>query len=53
MPSHVYFIFRSVKEDPAGLLRDYKTHTSKKMIQAIAENEQESKEWMCYGCLKE
>jgi len=25
MPSHVHFIFRSINEDPASLLRDYKT----------------------------
>ena len=47
MPSHVHFIFRSSKEDPAGLLRDYKTHTSKKILKTILDHEQESrKEWM-------
>lgn len=47
MPSHVHFIFRSAEQNPAGLLRDFKKYTSKKMILAISENPSESrKEWM-------
>ncbi len=47
MPSHVHFIFRSDFEDPAGLLRDFKSYTSKKLIQAIIDHPQESrKEWL-------
>lgn len=34
MPSHVHFIFRDSNEDPAGLLRDFKKHTAKKMLEA-------------------
>lgn len=49
MPSHVHFIFRSAFDDPAGLLRDFKTFTSKKVLKAIQENEQESrKEWLLW-----
>ncbi len=47
MPSHVHLIFRSVNEDPSGLLRDFKKYTSKKIIKVIEENSQESrKEWL-------
>jgi putative transposase len=49
MPNHVHFIFRSDKEDPSGLLRDFKMHTSKQMIRSIQENPQESrKEWLLW-----
>ena len=47
MPSHVHFVFRSKNEDPSGLLRDFKKHTSKKVVNAIRENVHESrKEWL-------
>ncbi len=49
MPSHVHFIFRDTNETPTGLLRDFKKHTSKKIIKAIEENPQESrKEWLLW-----
>ncbi|WP_422349041.1 REP-associated tyrosine transposase [Flagellimonas sp.] len=47
MPNHVHFIFRSDNGDPSGLIRDFKRHTSRKLIQAIESNPQESKkEWL-------
>ena len=49
MPSHVHFIFRSDREDPSGLLRDFKMYTSKKMIESIEGHPQESrKEWLLW-----
>ncbi|MBS9462834.1 transposase [Flagellimonas sp. 389] len=49
MPSHVHFIFRSTREDPSGVLRDFKRFTSRKVIRAIEENPQESrKEWLLW-----
>lgn len=49
MPSHVHFIFRSSNEQPSKLLRDFKRHTSKKLIEAIQTNPQESrKEWLLW-----
>jgi len=49
MPSHVHFVFRSSKEDPSGVLRDFKKFTSKKVIKAIEENSQESRrEWLLW-----
>ena len=49
MPSHVHFIFRSANEQPTELLRDFKKHTSKKVIEAIENNSQESrKEWLLW-----
>lgn len=47
MPSHVHLIFRSVNDDPSGLLRDFKKFTSKKVVSAIQQNPTESrKEWL-------
>ena len=47
MPSHVHFIFRSIKNDPSGLLRDFKGFTSRKLIQSIIDYPKESrKEWL-------
>lgn len=49
MPSHVHFIFRSANEQPMELLRSFKRHTSKKVIEAIGNNPQESrKEWLLW-----
>ena len=49
MPSHIHFIFRSTNEQPSELLRDFKRHTSKKAIEAIENNPQESrKEWLLW-----
>ena len=49
MPSHVHFIFRSNKEQPMELLRDFKRYTSRKMIEVIKDNPQESrKEWLLW-----
>ncbi|TXD83437.1 transposase [Subsaximicrobium wynnwilliamsii] len=49
MPSHVHFIFRSTNEQPSGLLRDFKRHTSKRVLEAIENNPQESrKEWLLW-----
>jgi REP-associated tyrosine transposase len=47
MPSHVHLLFRSDRDDPSGLLRDFKGYTSKKMLETIINHSQESrKEWM-------
>ena len=49
MPSHVHLVFRSDSEDPSGLIRDFKKHTAKKVIEAIRDNPQESrKEWLLW-----
>ncbi|WP_046758044.1 REP-associated tyrosine transposase [Kordia jejudonensis] len=47
MPNHIHLIFRSAHEDPSGLIRDFKKYTSKKVIEAIINNPQESrKDWL-------
>lgn len=47
MPSHLHLIFRDINENPSGLLRDFKRYTSKKLIESIENNPQESrKEWL-------
>jgi putative transposase len=47
MPSHVHFIFRDGNNNPINSLRDFKKHTSRKVIETIKGNPQESrKEWM-------
>jgi REP element-mobilizing transposase RayT len=49
MPSHIHLIFRSALNDLSGLIRDFKGFTSKKMLQLIEDNPQESrKEWMLW-----
>lgn len=48
MPSHCHFL-RSAKEQPMELLRNYKKFTSKKVIETIENNPQESrKKWLLY-----
>lgn len=47
MPSHVHLIFRDKNNNPSKLIKELKTYTSKKLQEAIIENEHESrKEWM-------
>ncbi|WP_396600924.1 REP-associated tyrosine transposase [Algibacter sp. R77976] len=49
MPSHVHLIFRSASLQPSELLRDFKRHTAKKLIETIENNPQESrKEWLLW-----
>ena len=49
MPSHVHFVFRSDKDDPSGLLRDFKEFTAKKIIKAIEENHKKAEKNGSYG----
>lgn len=47
MPNHIHFVFRSANDNPAGLLRDFKSFTFKTMIKTIIDNPKESrKEWV-------
>ena len=47
MSNHLHLIASARNKDLSGVLRDFKKFTSKQIIQAIIENEQESrKEWM-------
>ncbi|MCZ8332400.1 MAG: transposase [Flavobacterium sp.] len=49
MPSHIHLIFRSENGDPSGLIRDFKGFTSRKMLQIIDKNPQESRrEWLLW-----
>jgi REP element-mobilizing transposase RayT len=43
MPSHVHLLYRSSNEQPSELLRDFKRHTSRSMLEAIDRNPQESR----------
>ncbi len=43
MPSHVHLIYRSRLEDSSSLLRDFKSYTAKKVMEAIENNPQESR----------
>jgi putative transposase len=46
MPSHIHFVFRAKNENPTELLRAFKSYTSKTIVEAISQNNQESrKEW--------
>ena len=47
MPSHMHLLARSKENDLSGVLRDFKSFTSKKLIDAIANNRHESRrQWM-------
>jgi len=47
MPSHIHLIFRASLGDPSGLIRDFKGFTSKKVVELIENNPQESrKDWL-------
>src|ERR1700761_3166257 len=47
MPSHVHLVFRSNIQKPEELMRDFKSHTSKQLIELIENNLQESRrEWL-------
>ncbi|TDM00462.1 MAG: transposase [Flavobacteriaceae bacterium] len=49
MPSHIHLIFRSQREDPSGLIRDFKGFTSREITKIIQENPQESRrEWILW-----
>jgi REP element-mobilizing transposase RayT len=49
MPSHVHLIFRAKNDNPSDVLRDFKTHTSKKLQGEIKENVQESRrDWLLW-----
>ena len=43
MPNHVHMIFRSKHEDPSGFIRDFKSYTSKQLVEAIQSNPRESR----------
>ena len=46
MGNHIHAIMQSEKEDLSGLIRDFKKHTAKRILESI-ENEPESRrEWM-------
>ncbi len=35
MPSHVHLIFRATNENPTSILRDFKKHTAKELIELV------------------
>ncbi|HDL5698607.1 TPA: transposase [Mannheimia haemolytica] len=49
MPSHIHLLFQAKDQNPSDLIRDFKTFTSKMLIQQIKTNPQESrKEWLLW-----
>ncbi len=47
MTNHIHLIFQSESGNATGLIRDFKTHTSKKILTILKMNSKESrKEWM-------
>ncbi len=47
MPSHIHMVIRAKKGNPSAILRDLKGFTSRQIINAIKEHEQESRrEWL-------
>jgi putative transposase len=43
MPNHIHMIFRSLNNDPAGLIRDFKGFTSRKIIATLKKDPRESR----------
>ena len=43
MPDHIHMMFRSVNNDAAGLIRDFKGFTSRKIIATLKENTEDSR----------
>lgn len=46
MTSHLHLIVSSQKEDINAIIRDFKKHTSKKLIEAIKEHPESRREWL-------
>ncbi len=46
MSNHVHLLAKSNKEDLSGAIRDFKRHTSKKIIEAIITGQESRKEWL-------
>ena len=46
MTSHLHLIVSSQKEDINTIIRDFKKHTSKKLIEAIIEHPESRREWL-------
>jgi len=53
MPNHIHMMFRSLNDDPAGLIRDFKGFTSRKIIATIEENPRESRKEYLLKMFKE
>ena len=53
MPNHTHMMFRSLNDDPAGLIRDFKGFTSRKIIATIEENPRESRKEYLLKMFKE
>jgi REP element-mobilizing transposase RayT len=48
MTNHAHLLITTTKEPIEHIVRDFKRHTSKSITKAIAENAQESRDWMIY-----
>ena len=46
MSNHLHLLLKSQKEDLSDILRDFKSYTSKKILEAIESGNESRKEWM-------
>ena len=46
MSNHIHLLVKSDQEELSGILRDFKSYTSKKIIEEIISNSESRKEWM-------
>jgi len=46
MSNHIHVLVRSYQDNLSGTIRDFKRHTSKEIINAIAEHNESRKEWL-------
>ncbi len=46
MSNHMHLLAKSAQDDLSGVIRDFKRHTSTKMLEAIQNNDESRKEWL-------
>jgi len=46
MSNHIHMLMRSENGDPSGFIRDFKNHTSKKILEVIDSEVESRKDWM-------
>ena len=46
MSNHVHLLARSTKEDLSGTIRDFKRHTSNRILEAVQTSEESRRDWL-------
>src|SRR6266542_218614 len=48
MSNHIHLLLQSESDDLSGILRDFKSYTSKKLLESIENDTESRKEWMLF-----